>query len=226
MTKVVLHYFRYLPATCTFSKAGGGTVVLPAGWYNLTSVLALLRSGSVTCSWDDTTNRTAFSPNITCDTVMIQYMLGIASGSVAAGTSAPVYTWIPERANYTQALCPIGVAGKKKYDTDFYTTQSGKTYALGSVDVYSETFTFTLVKKDDVFTITGDAGLSSPLVDAVYRPDLCIVFELKQGDSVSNSAGYVAGSNWCHTGEPEVAMQMPPWDLYYTVKFEANKYVV
>ena len=226
MTQVALHYFRYISTTCTFTKTGGGTVTVAAGWVNLPYVMALLRSGSVTCTWSSTTNRTAFNPGSDCDSATVRSMLGIASGAQTAGNASPLYTWVPEKPQFQQELCPIGVAGKKKYDSTFYTAQSGTTYALGSVSVYTESFRFSLVKKQDVFTISADAGLSAPFIDTVYKPDECLVFELKQADDVSCAAGYVNGGIWCHTGEPEVAMQMPPWDLYYNMKIEANRYAV
>jgi len=226
MTQVALHYFRYISTTCTFTKTGGGTVTIAAGWVNLPYVMAVLRSGSVTCSWSSTTNRTAFDPGISCDNATVRSMLGIASGAQTAGNASPLYTWVPEKPQFKQELCPIGVAGKKKYDSTFYTAQSGITYALGSVDIYSEIFTFSLVKKQDVFTITGSAGLSAPFIDTVYRPDECLVFELKQADDVSCAAGYVNGLNWCHSDEPESEMQTPPWDGIYLLKIGANRYAV
>ena len=226
MTQVALHYFRYIDAETTFVKNGGGSLFMVAGWYNLTSILSFLRDGGVTCSWDPTTNRTAFNPAINCNNATARSFLGISSGSQSAGSSAPQFTWIPEKAQYQQEMCPIGVGGKRKYDTDFYTTQSGATYALGSVSTHVESFKFSLVKKQDVFTISGDAGLSSPFIDNAYSPDECLVFELKQGDNIACSAGYSTGDLWCHAAEPEVTMQMPPWDLYYNVKIEANRYVI
>jgi hypothetical protein len=226
MPQVALHYYRYLSSTATVSKVGGGTITLNAGWYNLSTVLAALRVGSVTCSWSSTTNRTAFSPGIAVNQVIITQLLGLPDGSsYTAGTLPPMYSFVPYDPEYMQDLAPVGVEGKRQYDTDYYTTQTGQVGALGVVDIYTERFTLNLVKKQDVFTISGDGGLSSPFNSVVYRPDLGITFEIKVGDDIGNSAGYAVGTTWVHVDDPEIIMQMPPWDLYYTVNFEANKYV-
>lgn len=223
MTQVALHYYRYI-STCTITKATGGTVTISTGWYCLTGVLNSLRVGSVTCSWDSATNRCAFSPAISADNLTIRKMLGINTGSQSASNYSPLHTWVPADPEYMQDLAPMTVAGKKQYDTDFYVAQDGNAVALGSVTLHREIFTLSLLNKNDIFTISGDTGLSAPFLASVYAPNVGIVFELKAADDVSNEAGYSAGSSWVHVSEPEVVMQMPPWDVYYTIKMEANRY--
>jgi len=224
MTQVALHYYRYISSSCTITKATGGTVTLSTGWYCLSGVINALRVGSVTCSWDSDTNATAFSPAISCDNLTIREMLGITTGSQSASSYKPLHTWVPANPEYMQDLAPMTVSGRKQYDSDFYVAQSGNTVALGSVTLHREIFTFSLINKNDVFTISGDSGLSAPYLDSVYAPDKGIVFELKMGDDVSNEAGYAVGSSWVHVAEPDIVMQMPPWDVYYTLKMECNRY--
>lgn len=218
---LVLHYFRYVPETVvTF---GATTATIPADWYNLPTFLDAIEDGStLTMTWTSSTNVVAASSSCSFDTTQAQDLLGWSSGAASTSTVKPKATWLPESPEYIQEKCPIGVNGKKTYDTDFYTSQSGNTWALGSVDVYSEKWSFNYIKKYDIFTLTG--GISQPFVDIVYRPDLSIVFELKYAASIDWSTGYTAGQVWCHTGEPSVVMQMPPWDTFYSVMMEANKY--
>lgn len=224
--KAALHYYRALASACTVTKATGGTVVLPAGWYSLTTVLAALRAGSVTCSWDSLTNVLTTTPAISIDQATIRSLLGWPAGSADTNTAAPGSTWVPEDPEFLQELGPCQRAGKPSYDTDFYMSQSGQVHALGSVQNEREVLDFNLVYKQDVVTIPGDPGLSAPFLDAVYRPDLGIVFELKTGETdVDCEAGYTAGADWAHTAEPVSAITQPPWDLYYSIKLEVAKYV-
>jgi len=225
--RVALHYWRKLATTCTITKAGGGTVVLASAvWYNLPSVLAALRTGGVTASWDSLTNVLTTSPAITIDTAAIRDMLGWPAGSASTSTAKPTSTWVPDEPEYLQELGPCLRPGKLSYDTDFYISQSGQVHAMGSVSVEREVLNFGMVQKQDVFTLAGDSGLSAPLIDVVYRPELGTVFELKTGEADADcDAGYVVGSNWVHVTEPDSAILQPPWDLYYQVKMEVNKYV-
>lgn len=225
MSQVVLHYFRYISSTCTVTKGTGGTVSLPAGWYNLPSVLAALRTGSVTTTWTASSNSLTFSPSISVDSLTIRGMLGINTGAQTTNNYLPLCSFVPADPEYNQELAPYGVSGKKTYDTDFYLAQDGNTWSLGSIAKEREIFRLQFVSKNDIFS-TGTSGLSAPFIDTVYRPDLGIVFELVAGDDVSCAAGYSAGAYWCHVKEPESAIQMPPWDQYFTLTFEANQYVV
>ena len=225
MSQVALHYFRYISSSCTITKGGGGTVVLPVGWYNLPTVLSALRTGSVTTTWTASSNSLTFSPSVSVDNLTIREMLGVNTGAQTTNNYHPLHTWVPENPEYNQELAPYGVSGKKMYDTDYYLAQDGNSWALGSVSKDREIFHFNFVSKHDLFS-TGTSGLSAPFIDSVYQPDLGIVFEMKVGDDVSCAAGYVSGDYWCHTKEPDSSIQMPPWDMYFSVTIEANKYAV
>lgn len=224
--KVALHYYRALASACTVTKATGGTVSLPAGWYSLTSVLAALRVGSVTCDWDSATNVLTTTPAISIDQATIRSLLGWPVGSASTNTADPGSTWVPEDPQFLQELGPVLRPGKPSYDTDFYQSQSGQVHALGSVSTDREVLDFNVIRKQDMFTISGDPGLSAPFLDSVYRPDLGIVFELKTGeDDVDCEAGYTPGTDWTTTSEPSSAILQPPWDVYYSLKLEVAKYV-
>ena len=223
MAQFVMHYYRYFDKV-EISKAGGGTVTISEGWNNLTTILAALRVGGVTCSWTYSTNATAFSPAITCPDSRMRNMLGIASGSQSASTFAPLDTFCPQNSEYRQELAPVGVSGKRRYDTDFYQSLSGQTWAMGSVTTHAENFILSMVSKHEMFS-TGTDGVSAPFIDSVYRPDEGIVFEVVYRDDVSCASGYVEGGIWCHKEEPESEMSMPPWDLYYGITIPANLWV-
>jgi len=224
--KVALHFYRALATACTVTKATGGTVSLPAGWYNLTSVLAALRVGSVTCSWDSATNVLTTHPAISIDQAVVRDLLGWPTGSASTSTSAPKSTWVPFDPEYLQELGPCLRPGKPSYDTDYFTSQSGQVHAMGSVSVDREVIAIGLVNKTDMFELAGSPGISAPLLDQVWRPDLGIVFELATGESdVDCEAGYTRGADWVSPNDPESVITQPPWDQYYTVKMEIQKYV-
>jgi len=219
----VIHYFRYIPETdITF---GATTETVPAGWYSLPTFLdAIEDESTLTMIWTAATNTVTASSSVAFSTTQAQDLLGWSTGAALTNTVKPKATFLPDTPEYIQEKCPIGVNGKKSFDTDFYTAQSGATWALGSVSVYSEKWTLNFIKKYDIFTLSG--GVSQPYIDVVYRPDLSLVFELKYAESIDWATGYAAGEIWCHTGEPMANMQMPPWDNFYTLNIEANKYEI
>lgn len=221
----VMHYYRLLPAT-TVTYGGGGSLAVAAGWYNLpTFIKAIDDAGTVDMTWYSATNEVSSTGAFTLSHAYANSLLGWPAGGGSKSTTDPASTWVPGRIEYLQEFAPIDVAGKKGYDSEFYLAQSGETWALGSVSINRERFQLALIRKYDMFTgLTG--GVSAPFVDTVYRPDLGIVFELKWAASIDWATGYTQGGIWCHTSEPESSMQMPPWDEYYAVTMEANKYVV
>jgi hypothetical protein len=223
LRKLAIHYYRLIPET-TITYTAGGSDVITTGWYSLPSFLAAIEAhGVVTMTWTQSTNRVAASAAFAMDAAAADSLLGWPDAGGKDGTANPGATWSPLSVEYMQEYAPIDVAGKRAYDTDFYTAQNGRTWALGSVTTHRERFTLRLVNKFDMFDgLTG--GVTEPFIDAVYRPDLGICFELYWANSVDWATAYTGGETWCHTALPESAMQMPPWDQYYTMTIEANRY--
>ena len=225
MKYLALHYYRLLPAT-TVTYAVGSTLI-PTGWYNLPTFLAAIRAGAVvTISWTRATGLVNASAAFTLSNTYAQSLIGWSDASIKDGVAFPSATWSPGNVEYRQEYAPCLVAGKRRWDTEYYQAQSGETWALGAVSVYTERFSFDLVRKETMFADAGTTEKTKTFTDVVFEPSLGICFELVYLDSVDCGAGYVQGGIWCHVADPESAIQMPPWDLHYTMSLEANKYVV
>jgi len=210
-----------LPFRCHTKTYVVGSLTIPEGWYNLPSLLKYIDDdGVVSMTWTASTNVVASSANITLDTAQAQSMLGWGSGAASASSAAPGATWAVSQGDLGKRLSPVGVNGRKTYDSEFYTTQDGNSFALGSVSQKIEDFEINLVLKDDLFSFSGNTSVTAPLIDSVYAPYLGLDFELAP-DSPNWATGYSEGPYWCIAADIKADMAMYPWDKFFNISFSA-----
>ena len=215
----VLHFFRYLPETvCTYVA---GSLTIPAGWYNLPKLLEIIDTdGVVDMTWTATTNEVASTANIALDTTQARDLLGWPSGAASASTTYPQSTWVITQGDMGKKLAPVGVNGRKTYDTEFYNAQDGTSFAMGSISQNIEDYEIQLVNKGDIFTITGSTSTTAPLIDSVYVPHLGLEFELVTAN-FDWATGYSDKPYWCLMTDIKCDMALYPWDNFFNISFSA-----